>query len=776
MSRVGNELFENTDITELIRRFITQAQTENLKTKDLYPADLGDYKLTVSFGMGVVSGIPWIAILGPDQKVSDGIYPVFLYYKASDHLILAYGISETNKPSKNWGFAVNDKQRIADRMSDHGFPAKRYGDSYVAAEYPNILQYMSSPAFSEQVITDLATVLNDYREVMSMQPVELSFNPTAIHDVPLVKYENTTPSAKINQILYGPPGTGKTYGSINLALEILDPAFLQENQNNRQALKHRFDELARAERVRFVTFHQSFSYEDFVEGLRAVTNDDNQIEYRVESGIFKRLCDDARTQGIETDIGVRTNPQIWKISIDGTGSSPTKSFCLDNSEARIGWGKTGDLRGSLEDNAYYQSLGLGDKGTLRYFSEEMAVGDILLCIHSADTINAIGVVTGEYEFEESTPSQITSDFQHVRSVKWLYRDLKLSILPLNENKRFTLKTVYQLDRFTWGDLYAYLQSNNYQPVASHTNLATKKPYVLIIDEINRGNVSRIFGELISLIEPSKREGATEALSAELPYSKKPFSIPDNVYLIGTMNTADRSLAGLDIALRRRFIFKEMHPSTALLDDINVEGLNIGELLRTLNERIEVLLDREHCLGHAYFIPLKSDPTLDQLKLVFRNQVLPLLQEYFFEDWQRIQWVLNDHRKPVQNCFLYQHILNIETLFGEGVDIGSQHLPWRINDEAFERIEAYQGIINHKTNESDGKIINEATHAGYVIKQLQSGTIEVWRNERCLQTAKPALRELANSLGVRLDNSEGNSRNTRQLGRDILAALQKSGPA
>lgn len=202
---------------------------------------------------------------------------------------------------------------------------------------------------------------------------------------------------------------------------------------------------------------------------------------------------------------------------------------------------------------------------MRYFAEDMAIGDILLCIHSADLINAVGVVSGDYRYEDSPPSQVHGDYNHVRTVKWLYRDLKLPILPLNDNKGFTLKTVYQMDRFSWGDLYAYLQQSGCEPVVGKVAQQHKQPYVLIIDEINRGNVSRIFGELITLIEPSKREGAEEALSAALPYSKKPFSVPDNVYLIGTMNTADRSLAGLDIALRRRFSFREMPPRAELLN-------------------------------------------------------------------------------------------------------------------------------------------------------------------------------------------------------------------
>ncbi|WP_324023456.1 McrB family protein [Aeromonas caviae] len=219
--------------------------------------------------------------------------------------------------------------------------------------------------------------------------------------------------------------------------------------------------------------------------------------------------------------------------------------------------------------------------------------------------------------------------------------------------------------------------------------------VLIIDEINRGNVSRIFGELITLIEPSKRAGAAEALSTTLPYSKQPFSVPNNIYLIGTMNTADRSLAGLDIALRRRFDFEEMPPKAELLDGVVIEQeghkVDVGRLLRTLNQRIEVLLDRDHCLGHAYFMPLKGDPTLARLESIFRNQILPLLQEYFFEDWQRIQWVFNDHRKPALDRFVEQDKQDVAALFGN-ISVPAQGGVWRINDKAFKRVSAYAGVI------------------------------------------------------------------------------------
>lgn len=221
------------------------------------------------------------------------------------------------------------------------------------------------------------------------------------------------------------------------------------------------------------------------------------------------------------------------------------------------------------------------------------------------------------------------------------------------------------------------------------------PKVLIIDEINRGNVSRIFGELITLIEVSKRSGNAESLEVILPYSKKPFSIPRNVYLIGTMNTADRSLLGLDIALRRRFSFIELPPKPDMLNNVVVDSIDIGALLRSMNERIEVLLDRDHCLGHTYFLPLKEmeKPSLNELATIFRQQIMPLLQEYFFEDWERIHFVLNDHRKTnPEHCFISRPANKVAALFGAEAADRFQDNRWMINNAAFDLSESYLGVI------------------------------------------------------------------------------------
>jgi 5-methylcytosine-specific restriction protein B len=168
-----------------------------------------------------------------------------------------------------------------------------------------------------------------------------------------------------------------------------------------------------------------------------------------------------------------------------------------------------------------------------------------------------------------------------------------------------------------------------------------KPYVLIIDEINRGNMSRVFGELITLIEPSKRAGRRETAEVQLPYSNERFSVPANLYIIGTMNTADRSLAVVDTALRRRFDFVEMMPDPTVLKVRNVEGVDLVRMLRTINLRIEHLYDREHMIGHSFFMGLTEESTLADLAPIFKNNVLPLLEEYFYEDWEKIAKILGN---------------------------------------------------------------------------------------------------------------------------------------
>ncbi|BBS89134.1 AAA family ATPase [Aeromonas veronii] len=607
----------------------------------------------------------------------------------------------------------------------------------------------------------------------------------------------------LNQILFGPPGTGKTYHTINKALAILDPAWLEEHETDRQALKARFDELVKEGRIDFVTFHQSFSYEDFVEGIRAESDaESGQLTYEVVDGVFKRLCEVAAARVTRSDhheAMTLDGRRVWKMSLGNTKGDDAHIFddCIEEGLIRLGYGgkhdyskckSREDVQALLEqsagkiDNAYDYTV-----TSVVTLVTRMKRGDLVVVTDGNLKFRAIGEIIGDYQCKPHP--EYGNSYAQVRPVKWLCQ--YTPSLPSSEliNGRFSQMTLYELRSptlnreklqvllgaqvkaggertFSPGQVFG----RDYQVVRASADLlelkkpngnrlgfalnllqeladavrtgqitvqdirektvidklpnASLEPYlvngynnilaplvehllsseggsseaepssdarVLIIDEINRGNVSRIFGELITLIEPSKRAGAAEALSTTLPYSKQPFSVPDNLYLIGTMNTADRSLAGLDIALRRRFVFREMPPRPQLLDDIEVAGVNIGQLLRVMNQRIEVLLDRDHCLGHAYFMPLKGDPTLARLESILRSQILPLLQEYFFEDWQRIQWVFNDHRKPALDRFVEQDKQDVAALFGN-ISVPVQGGVWRINDKAFKRVSAYAGVI------------------------------------------------------------------------------------
>ena len=264
-----------------------------------------------------------------------------------------------------------------------------------------------------------------------------------------------------NKILYGPPGTGKTFDAVSDAVQIIDGG---PPIDDRKRVKARFDALRKKGQIEFVTFHQNYAYEDFIEGIRPVLDKGkSELAYELRDGIFKEIA-------------------------------------------------------------------------------KCAIGN---------------------------PS---------------------------------------------------------------------KGYVLIIDEINRGNIAKIFGELITLIEPSKRLGGDDAARAKLPYSQDLFGVPSNLHLIGTMNTADRGILLLDAALRRRFEFASRMPDANLVAK-DIEGVNGQMLLTAINERIVGHRDRDHQIGHTYLMGID---TLDRLAHAFKTQIIPLLQEYFYDDGEKMRRVLNDN--------------------------------------------------------------------------------------------------------------------------------------
>jgi 5-methylcytosine-specific restriction protein B len=524
-----------------------------------------------------------------------------------------------------------------------------------------------------------------------------------------------------NLILYGPPGTGKTYSTIERALEIIDPVFRQSassEKDSRAKLKARFDELTQAKRIGFVTFHQSFSYEDFVEGLKATTDDEGQVCYEVEDGIFKQMCSSAaavRTAGgkpassKKIDIKGR---QIWKMSLGNTSGPDTVVYdeCIENGYVLLGYGWDVDFGGITNRQGIiqrlkekYPEINSSDYAVTacNAFVNTMKPGDLVIVSDGNHKFRAIGEVTGEYRFLPLEEDREVL-YQQCRDIDW-FRIFSPS-LPYDQlmTKAFSQATIYRpsqkaIDYDLLGALLNEEESSGDDG---------PRPFVLIIDEINRGNISRVFGELITLIEDSKRAGQPEALAVKLPYSKEPFTVPSNLYLVGTMNTADRSLAQVDIALRRRFVFEELMPNPSVLSKVpTVDGINVTELLKAMNRRIEVLYDREHTIGHTFFLSLRDDPSLAEMERIFSGSILPLLEEYFFEDWEKIRLVLDDHQKPPANAIIRPKYSasEIEAMFGPDHEHAIRPAYER-NDDALSIPESYIGIYNSSifnSNSSNG---------------------------------------------------------------------------
>ena len=427
------------------------------------------------------------------------------------YLILAFGKSVRNEPDINWDSklplkSIND---FFNKLNIEELPSYKnginYGSSMVFKAYEVNQEKFNDELFHNQIFDDFKGLLDYYVAYAKYKTYEKNYDRISESKEELkLNYENEfnkiiktlTESQNnleievnnidnlienikndsiqnkeefnfpLNTILYGPPGTGKTYNTIFYSVGIIekDKSVFKGNNNDENIFK-KFKECKNKNLIKFITFHQSYGYEDFIEGIRPdLDNESKDLKYIIHSGIFKDMCNKAKND----------------------------------------------------------------------------------------------------------------------------------------------------------------KENN---------------YVLIIDEINRGNISKIFGELISLIEPSKREGESEELEIILPYSKENLTIPKNLYIIGTMNTADRSIALLDIALRRRFNFIEIMPQYDILKNKKIENIELDLLLSTINKRIEFLLDREHTIGHSYFLNIN---TFEDLVQVFKNSIMPLLQEYFYDDFEKIKAILGDN--------------------------------------------------------------------------------------------------------------------------------------
>lgn len=499
-----------------------------------------------------------------------------------------------------------------------------------------------------------------------------------------------------NIILYGPPGTGKTYGIVDEALLIIDRekyAGIVNVPEKRQEAQNAFKGLVAQHRIGFCTFHQSFGYEEFVEGWRSQSNG----SFDVADGIFKDMCNAAissTTPSVESYHFDENNIEFYKMSVGSAFATEGEDFyqyCLDKNVIALGWGGEIDYTkcGSIEDikNLYNQTYpeesSFGPQAVHR-FKNLMKKNDIVLVSEGNRKIRAIAKVTGEYVYDPNTEIA----YNHFRAVQWLVKDMNIPVQQVLREKVLSQQTIYQ---FYKRDLLI----DNIKDLLSVENKSSEpQNFVLIIDEINRGNISKVFGELITLIEPDKRIGGENEIRVQLPYSKDSFGVPQNLYLLGTMNTADRSIALIDTALRRRFCFKELMPQYNLLAQ-NIDGVDVQQLLKTMNDRIEYLFDRDHLLGHAYFIHAK---TAHQIIETMQKKIIPLLQEYFYEDWEKIALVLGGAGKTgavnEKSYFLTKEVFNPEQLFSQVDDmfLANEKMRYKLVDEP--QLEAILRIYRH----------------------------------------------------------------------------------
>lgn len=474
-----------------------------------------------------------------------------------------------------------------------------------------------------------------------------------------INTDNNMTKYILNTILFGPPGTGKTYNTINEALKIVDPDFYKKNVNNREELSKRFKELLIKKwdntkgQIAFCTFHQSFSYEDFVEGIKPKVNDNKEVFYKIENGVFKNLCELAdsnlstmkvKKEGkLSWDESEFKRASFYKLSL-GNSQIPEDSeiyeYCRDHNCIALGFGQGLDYTGLSETEVKDKFEETGQSETdaqqFNYFKNYLKKGNYVLISNGNKYARALGKVSGDYEYDPNAPIR----YNHFRNVEWVFTDENIPIEEIYE-VGLSQRTIYKINE---NKLRSEFFINKGQLIEE--NKTIEKDYVIIIDEINRGNVSSIFGELITLIENDKRAGKDEELEVILPYSKQPFKVPHNVHIIGTMNTADKSIQALDTALRRRFSFTEMPPKPKLIETeslsgkVNglVDGINLKDLLNTINKRIEKLIDKDHKIGHSYFLKVNNKASLIHS---FKNEVIPLLEEYFFGDYGKIGLVLGD---------------------------------------------------------------------------------------------------------------------------------------
>ncbi|EKY3857387.1 AAA family ATPase, partial [Campylobacter coli] len=581
----------------------------------------------LSYGKGTISKIPWIIFIRTDTQEYKASYGIYVYCgikRENGEIIVCIGESE----DKTINYLA--KNKVDDYNTQ--FNKKTY-------DYKNLNNDID--LIIDKIIENMQWFAKlPLNEIQDRNDLSKSNNKEIRNDGSEMSNKKENKNLSLNQILYGPPGTGKTYHTIDKALEILGENLESRDRDEKKA---KFDEYVKDGQIVFTTFHQSYGYEEFVEGIKPMMNNEansQEIQYEIKDGIFKDICNRALENYENSNLNTEELREKIKLR------EKVEKFLNRLLETNEPISKT--KGGNFFINSF-------NNNTIEIYSEDVERFD------------------GIFKLSLSTfITLLKSNIEFNSAVEMFKKVFDRDYADRTHTYYFNL-----VNKFKEYEKQAVLKTEDNKISSNSLN-----SYIIIIDEINRGNVSKIFGELITLIEPSKRIGESEELKVTLPYSGKKFGAPKNVYILGTMNTADRSITSLDTALRRRFEFVEMMPDPDLLknvfickdvenpnkdedylgDDAKTEGFAeiLQNILISINKRIEFLLDREKTIGHAFFMSeavkfnkdnwCKPDEyeedwyvlSISKLKSIFQNKIIPLLQEYFYNDYALISAVLNDN--------------------------------------------------------------------------------------------------------------------------------------
>ncbi|EOJ1354391.1 McrB family protein [Campylobacter coli] len=633
----------------------------------------------LSYGKGTISKIPWIIFIRTDTQEYKASYGIYVYCgikRENGEIIVCIGESE----DKTINYLA--KNKVDDYNTQ--FNKKTY-------DYKNLNNDIDLIIENMQWFAKLP--LN---EIQDRNDLSKSNNKEIRNDGSEMSNKKENKNLSLNQILYGPPGTGKTYHTIDKALEILGENLESRDRDEKKA---KFDEYVKDGQIVFTTFHQSYGYEEFVEGIKPMMNNEansQEIQYEIKDGIFKDICNRALENYENSNLNTEELREKIKLR------EKVEKFLNRLLEINEPISKT--KGGNFFINSF-------NNNTIEIYSEDVERFD------------------GIFKLSLSTfITLLKSNIEFNSAVEMFKKVFDRDYADRTHTYYFNL-----VNKFKEYEKQAVLKTEDNKISSNSLN-----SYIIIIDEINRGNVSKIFGELITLIEPSKRIGESEELKVTLPYSGKKFGVPKNVYILGTMNTADRSITSLDTALRRRFEFVEMMPDPDLLknvfickdvenpnkdedylgDDAKTEGFAeiLQNILISINKRIEFLLDREKTIGHAFFMseavkfnkdnwckPDKYEEdwyvlSISKLKSIFQNKIILLLQEYFYNDYALISAVLNDNgmiEKCEKDDKYLQKIKNLDNVDSEKIiyNIAS------FDNKIWNDIKTYQAIYNDGENQS-----------------------------------------------------------------------------